>query len=192
MINQFKNCLLPIAQENQKQPDLKCAAVLLPLIFDEQSDDWQVLFTTRAKHLKHHPGQISFPGGRYETTDGDLSSTALRETREEIGIIPEHIQLLGQLPQQKTTSQFNITPFVAVIDSNYQIIIDKNEVEEVFTAPLSFVTNVSNQQKVTEKINGIEYSFYVIQFNHYKIWGATARILVNLTRRLNSSNSTTA
>lgn len=184
----FKKILLPIDQTNQKQLDFKCAAVLLPLVFDTSSNEWQVLFTVRAKHLKNHPGQISFPGGRYETTDADLSITAIRETEEEIGVKPQHIQLLGQLPQQKTTSQYNITPYVAVIDSNYQITIDNNEVEEVFTAPLAYVTDIKNQQKVTEKINGTEYSFYLIQFNHYKIWGATARILVNLTRRLNTSN----
>ena len=180
--------LLPVDEPNKRQVDLKCAAVLLPLVIDQQSNQWHIILTRRAQHLKHHPGQISFPGGRYEADDLDLSTTAKRETFEEIGISTQHIQLIGQLPQQKTTSQYNITPFVGIIDPAYQIEIDQNEVAEAFTVPFEFVTDEKHQKKVTETINDIEYNFYVIEYKQYYIWGATARILVNLTRRLNNES----
>lgn len=185
MIDLIKQCLLPLNEPSKIQDDLRCAAVLVPLIFDKDSQQWHVLFTVRAEHLKHHPGQISFPGGSFEIEDKDLSYTALRETNEEIGIDPAHVQLLGLLPQQKTTSQYYIRPFVGLVAPEHQITIDANEVAEVFTAPLSLLTDSSNQQKVIEEINGTEYSFYVIRYKNYNIWGATARILVNLSRRLN-------
>jgi len=187
MIERLSYKLLPLDEPSEKKIALKCAAVLLPLVIDKQTNQWHILFTRRAAHLKHHPGQISFPGGRFETQDFNLSTTAIRETHEETGIEPKLIQLLGRLPQQQTTSQYNITPFVGTIDSHYQLKIDHNEVAEVFTVPFEFVTNLSQQKKVTKTISGVEYSFYVIQYKHYNIWGTTASILVNLSRRLGSN-----
>jgi 8-oxo-dGTP pyrophosphatase MutT (NUDIX family) len=184
MIKLLQQKLLTIDAPHRKQADHQCAAVLLPLIMQQDTNQWDIILTRRAKHLKHHPGQISFPGGKYEIDDVDLSITAVRETYEEIGITPDKIELIGQLPQQRTTSQYNITPFVGIVSSDYQFRIDPNEVAEVFTVPLSFVLEQENQKKVTETINDIEYTFYVIEYQHYNIWGATAKILVNLSRRL--------
>jgi len=184
MIKSIQQQLLPVDQPSQKRVDFRCAAVLVPLVKDEQDGEWQVIFTRRAEHLKHHPGQISFPGGGFENNDRNLSHTAIRETSEEIGINPEHIHLIGRLPQQRTISQYNVTPFVGTIAPEHQISLDTNEVAEVFRAPLAFVTAPTNQQRVTENIQGKDFSFYVIRYKQYNIWGATARILVNLTRRL--------
>lgn len=184
MIEKIKQRLIPLNKTTPAQTRLKCAAVLLPLYQQPQNNQWQVMLTRRADHLKHHPGQISFPGGRYETSDLNLRTTALRETEEEVGIEAGKIELIGQLPQQQTTSQYNITPFVGIVDNSYQLKVDNNEVAEVFSVPLEFVIDQANQKRVTEKINDIAYTFYVIQYKHYNIWGATAKILVNLTRRL--------
>ncbi|WP_196138318.1 CoA pyrophosphatase [Aliikangiella sp. G2MR2-5] len=184
MIDTIKQHLIPLDEQPDIKDSLKCAAVLLPLVFNRQDDLWEVILTRRAEHLKHHPGQISFPGGGYEDKDDSLSETATRETYEEIGIPDNKIQLIGRLPQQQTVSQYNVTPYVGIVDSDYKLTIDRNEVEEVFTAPLTFVTDQTNQEKVTETINGHQYSFYVIRYKHYNIWGATARILVNFTRRI--------
>ena len=183
IIEHIQNNILPLEEPSQKHLDLKCAAVLIPLVVSNNKDV-QVIFTKRAEHLKHHPGQISFPGGGYELADDHLSETALRETHEEIGISREKIQLIGRLPQQQTISQYNVTPFVGVVSSDYQLNIDQNEVAEVFTAPLEFVTDQTNQLKKTDTFNGQQVDYYVIQYKHYNIWGATARILVNLTRRI--------
>jgi 8-oxo-dGTP pyrophosphatase MutT (NUDIX family) len=187
MIKSFRQSLLPLDVHNKQQLELKCAAVLLPLVLQQESNQWEIILTRRAQHLKHHPGQISFPGGKFEITDINLSITAVRETYEEIGITPDKIELIGQLPQQKTTSQFNITPFVGIVKPEHHLKIDPNEVAEIFTVPLKYVLNKENQKKVTETINDIEYSYYTIQYQQYNIWGATARILVNLSRRLESN-----
>lgn len=185
MIEHIAKQLLPVDHTPLTQEQFRCAAVLLPIVTHPDSQDWEVIFTRRAEHLKHHPGQISFPGGGFEINDPDLSFTALRETQEEIGIPTNQIELIGQLPQQQTVSQYNVTPFVGVVSPNYPINVDTNEVAEVFTAPFSYVTDQTNQKKVRETINGKEYEFYVIQYKHYNIWGATARILVNFSRRIN-------
>lgn len=184
MIDSIRQSLIPLNNDSTKSSNLRCAAVLIPLFFNKENK-LEVIFTRRAEHLKHHPGQISFPGGGFEKNDNDLSKTAIRETYEEIGIQAEKIELIGRLPQQETISQYNITPFVGVVDSNYQLAIDSNEVAEVFTVPFDFVTDLTNHKKQTESFNGKQFSFYVIQYKHYNIWGATARILVNFSRRLN-------
>lgn len=184
MIKQIRDSLLPLNESSSKRSNLRCAAVLMPLVYNSRNE-LEVIFTRRADHLKHHPGQISFPGGGFEQGDSYLGATAVRETYEEIGISPNKIELIGRLPQQETISQYNITPFVGIIKNDYQLSIDENEVAEVFTVPFDFVTDLTNQKKQTESFDGQQYSFYVIQYKHYNIWGATARILVNFSRRLN-------
>ncbi|MGX5173736.1 CoA pyrophosphatase [Aliikangiella sp. IMCC44653] len=180
----IRDSLISIDEPYQPQPELRCAGVLVAFV-ESKDRNWQILLTTRASHLKHHPGQISFPGGSYETHDGSLAQTAIRETQEEIGISPQHIQLLGRLPEQQTISKYNITPYVAQIDSNYRIKVDKNEVDEVFTVPLAFLSDLSHYKTVARTYQGKNYHYYVIQYKHYNIWGATAKILHNLVSRIN-------
>ncbi|WP_444994279.1 CoA pyrophosphatase [Aliikangiella sp. IMCC44359] len=187
-LTELQNQLLPLTEPAKLQVALKSAAVLMPLV-KQPNNEWQVILTRRAEHLKHHPGQISFPGGRYENSDPNLSYTALRETHEEIGIHPDKVKLIGRLPQQHTVSQYEITPYVGVIDADYRAIADPNEVEEIFTVPLSFLTNESNQQLVKKNANDKQYNYYVIRYKHYNIWGATAKILVNFARRTKSLTS---
>jgi len=162
------------------------ASVLIPLVRNKKNGHWDIILTRRAKHLKHHPGEISFPGGRFETSDLDLQTTAIRETQEEIGIQKDQINIIGRLPQQNTISQYRVTPYVGIIDQNYKINIDRNEVDEVFLIPLVFALNRANQEKVTQINNKQSYSYYVIKYNKYNIWGATARMLVNLSHRLST------
>jgi len=183
MIERIRESIISLDQPSEKKADLKCAAVLIPLVHNSDNQ-WDVIFTRRAQHLKHHPGQISFPGGGYELQDNDLAATAIRETEEEIGITPQEIELVGRLPQQQTISQYNVTPFVGIVAPNYDLTIDHNEVAEVFTAPLDYVTDQTNLLKKTDTFNGQQIDYYVIQYKHYNIWGATARILVNLSRRI--------
>ncbi|TQV77064.1 CoA pyrophosphatase [Aliikangiella marina] len=183
MIDLLRDSIIPLDEPAKRRPDLRCAAVLMPIV-DDPVSGWQVILTRRAEHLKHHPGQISFPGGGFEANDKSLAVTAVRETHEEIGIGDEHIELIGRLPQQETISQYFVTPFVGLVDQGYQLSIDQNEVAEVFKVPLAFVTDQTNQIKKTATFNGKPVDYYVIQYEQYTIWGATARILVNLTRRM--------
>ncbi len=184
LVQQIKNCLLPIHLPGEQLERLKSAAVLVPVV-KTHNDDWQIIFTRRAEHLRHHPGQISFPGGSYEQSDIDLCYTAVRETQEETGIDNNQIQLLGRLPQQQTISRFFITPYVGLIDPAYETAIDTNEVAEIFTVPFSFLADVANHQQITKVINGTRYNYYVVQYKDYNIWGATANILVNFIQQLN-------
>ena len=111
------------------------AAVLIPLIL--QPDGLQLLLTRRSPHLRHHPGQISFPGGRRDPLDTSLQHTALRETHEELGIAPSMVQLLGQLPVHATHSQFLITPYLGVLRQMPALQPAAGEVAEAFTLPLA-------------------------------------------------------
>jgi 8-oxo-dGTP pyrophosphatase MutT (NUDIX family) len=163
------------------------AGVLIPLVQPTPQTDWQVILTRRAEHLKNHPGEISFPGGRYETNDVRLENTAIRETHEEIGIDRQHIELIGKLPTQATTSQYHVTPFVAVVEPNYRLIVDASEVAEAFTVPLKFILDRNNHQIIDRKINGQTFSYYQIEYNHYNIWGATAQMIVRLSDRLSKT-----
>lgn len=187
LIQQLKRHLLPINTPSDQLASLKPAAVLVPLVLQSissSSNQWAVIFTQRADHLKHHPGQISFPGGRFEVNDINLCYTAIRETNEEIGINIEHIKLIGQLKQQQTISQYYITPFVGLINPTYQITIDYNEVSKVFTVPLNHLMELNNYQKIKKLINKKQYDYYVLHYKDYNIWGATANILMNFARHL--------
>jgi 8-oxo-dGTP pyrophosphatase MutT (NUDIX family) len=173
-----------LASGKNPNQEFRQAGVLLPLVRNENKDHWNVILTKRALHLKHHPGEISFPGGQFEQQDKNLETTAKRETEEEIGIASRYIQTIGRLPRQNTISLYQVSPFVGIIDPDYQLTIDENEVAEAFLVPLSFVIDSSNHQKVNRNINNQSVSYHLIQYNDYKIWGVTARMLVNLSRML--------
>lgn len=117
----------------------KDAAVLVALI--ERADGLHVVLTRRAKHLKHHPGQISFPGGRAEATDADLIDTARREMFEEVGIHCRREDVIGCLPSLPTISGFNVTPVIAVISSTDDVNLDRGEVDSMFEYPLAHLLN---------------------------------------------------
>jgi len=171
---------------------MRPASVLIALI--KQSDNkWHVIFTKRAKHLKNHAGEICFPGGKFEEKDLNLQITALRETNEEIGLVNQDLNIIGKLPSQITISQFYVTPYVAILENENrlnlsELIIDKNEVEEVFTVPLDYLIDSKNQKVVQQKIKDVSFSYHSIEYNDYIIWGATARMLVNLSKLLNKQD----
>jgi 8-oxo-dGTP pyrophosphatase MutT (NUDIX family) len=157
---------------------LKKAAVLLPLV--KRQNGMNIILTERALHLKHHPGQISFPGGKFEQSDQSLQHTALRETEEEIGILQEQVDIFGSLPNLPTVSGFVISPFLGFVDSNHSTLIDHQEVRDVFEVPLEFLLNENNfyQQHLIANKKG--YFTYCIPYKNKFIWGATAQILKNL------------
>lgn len=157
----------------------KKAAVLCPVVC---RDELTVLFTKRASHLKHHAGQISFPGGRHEDYDGSLKETALRETEEEIGLSRIHTRIVGNLQSFRTVSGYEVTPYVALIEPGFELELDANEVENVFEVPLSYLVDRNNHIAEPVHRNGIDYSIYFIPWENEFIWGATAafvRILSN-------------
>lgn len=167
---------------NLNQQGLKKAAVLLPLI--KRQNGLNLIFTERALHLRHHPGQISFPGGRYEAADHSLQQTALRETEEEIGILQSQVNLFGSLPKLPTISGFVISPFLGFVDNEHTILIDPQEVRSVFEVPLSYLLEENNYYKQYLFANKKRHFTYCIPYQNRLIWGVTAQILKNLQEHL--------
>lgn len=154
------------------------AAVLLPIVLRE--DGPTLLFTQRAAHLTAHAGQISFPGGRMEAYDASPIETALRETEEEIGLDRSHIDVIGTLPEYHTGTGFRVTPVVAIVQPPFEMHADPFEVAEIFEVPLSFLMNgMHHQRRTAEFITG-NRTFYVMPYERFFIWGATAGMLRNL------------
>ena len=153
-------------------------AVLIP-VFDRGNDPG-LLLTVRADHLKHHPGQISFPGGRLESGDEGPEAAALRETEEEIGLPAERIQIAGFLPNYLTITGYSVTPVVAFVDPEAELIADTTEVAEIFEAPLAHLMDPRNIHKRSKRFMGLKVPYYEIPWQSYNIWGATAAMLVGL------------
>ncbi len=152
------------------------SAVLIP-IFYNQGESY-ILFTLRTERVKHHKGQISFPGGVYEERDRTLVNTALRECNEELGLPAEAVELLGELDDMPTTvTNYLISPFVAAIPWPYSLKVDPGEVKEVIIVPISALLDKDCLRQETDTVDKQPITTY---FYHYKgkiIWGATARIL---------------
>ncbi len=165
---------------------LKSAAVLIALVEPEKKDDGlQVLLTKRASHLKHHPSQVSFPGGKVEQEDSSLIDTALREAFEEIGLTREAVSVAGQLPPYQTISGFQVTPIVAIVERSQAYQIDENEVAEIFQVPLQHFLTTSDHHVLTASRNGKQHNIHFLPYKHYNIWGATAVMLKDLVSHLN-------
>lgn len=157
---------------------LRPAAVLVPLV--ARDDGVTVLLTKRTDHLHHHPGQISFPGGRVESHDESAVVTALRETAEEIGLQAQHVELLGLLPDYQTGTGFNVTPVVGLIEPPFVLTLDEFEVAEAFEVPLSFLMDRRNQRQHSIVFEGRRRQYFAMPYEGYYIWGATAGMLVML------------
>ncbi|NVJ67185.1 MAG: CoA pyrophosphatase [Gammaproteobacteria bacterium] len=181
-LEQIQQALEQADHVKPKVSQLQPSAVLVPIV--ERAAGLQLILTQRSEHLKHHPGQISFPGGRMDDTDKSLIHTALRETEEEIGIPESKIEVLGKLGLQPTVSQFMIQPIVGLVESSYDFIINHDEVDEAFEVPLDFVFDPSNQQKSYREFNGIRYPIYAMPYQGRNIWGATAQIIVSFSKLL--------
>jgi 8-oxo-dGTP pyrophosphatase MutT (NUDIX family) len=159
------------------------AAVLVPLV--QRDDGLTVLLTQRTAHLANHGGQISFPGGRIEPTDTDSTAAALRETQEEIGLMPDCIDVLGRLDDYVTGTGFQVVPVVGLIQPPFTLIPDSFEVEDIFEVPLAFILDPANHQRHSRMApTGETRFFYAIPFGERYIWGATAAMLVNLYEAL--------
>ena len=158
------------------------AAVLVPLI--ERPAGLQVLLTQRASHLKNHPGQISFPGGRIEPADAGPWEAALREAQEEIGLEPQYVTRAGFLQDHLVISGFRVTPAVGFVRPGFNLRLDETEVENVFEVPLEFVLDVRNHLPRDRKVAGHTVITHEIPYQGRPIWGATASMLITFARLL--------
>ena len=160
--------------------EVRPAAVLVPLYLD--GGEWHVLFTQRTQLVETHKGQVSFPGGRVEPEDASRVITALRETEEEIGLRREDVSVLGQLDELLTVTQYHITPIVGVFPWPYSFVLSTAELSEVFGAPLAWLADPANLELREREplVPGRKIPVYYFHYRGYTIWGATARILLNL------------
>jgi 8-oxo-dGTP pyrophosphatase MutT (NUDIX family) len=158
------------------------AAVLFPIVLRPAAPT--VLLTRRTDHLKDHPGQISFPGGRVEPDDVSPAHTALREAEEEIGLVPAHVEIAGYLPEYLTSTGFRVTPVVAVVTPPFSLRLDPFEVAEAFEVPLDFLLDPANHRRHALHYRGRLRHFHAMPWGEYFIWGATAGMIVSLSRAL--------
>lgn len=158
------------------------AAVLAGLV--PRASGTHVLLTLRTDGLRHHGGQVSFPGGRIETSDANAVAAAIRESREEIALEPSLIEPLGFLDPLTTISGFRVLPVVAVIDPDYVAKPDPGEVADVFEVPLEYLMARENLRRVELDYRGRPRSVLEYDWPGQRIWGATAAILYNLREKL--------
>jgi 8-oxo-dGTP pyrophosphatase MutT (NUDIX family) len=161
------------------------AAVLLPIVARE--DQLTMLFTQRASHLRHHAGQVSFPGGKQETYDKNLLATALRETYEEIGLAVDNIEVIGSLPMFRTVSKFEVVPFVSIVKPPFELILDPNEVAEVFEVPLVYLLDQQNHLIHWIARKNYTHPIYFIPWEGKNIWGATASFIRHLSNHISNN-----
>lgn len=161
------------------------ASVLVCLFRDNPSDELHILLTRRSSELKHHAGQISFPGGKLEQQDINLRHTAYREANEEVGLNINKLELISQLPKFYTMTGFSITPVISYFTDELkpnELNFDSGEVAEVFSLPLKQIINLQNFKQRVVCINEQSITYYTLKYRNYEIWGATANILYEVGR----------
>lgn len=161
---------------------LRKAAVLVPLM--EVDGQLQILLTRRALHLRAHPGQYSFPGGKVDDADNSMIETALREADEEIGLSANNVTVIGNFPPHATFTGFEVTPIVGIIKQPFDIILDPGEVSETFWVPLQYFFNASNRYTFSFMRNGNDFDVHYMPYKGKFIWGVTAAIIDLLCRHI--------
>lgn len=164
------------------QDELTPAGVLVPII--ERAHGLTLLLTQRSAALKHHAGQVSFPGGRMEASDADIEATALRETHEEVGIAPDAVAVAGFIDPMPTITGYAVTPVIGVLTGPIETRVDPAEVEYAFEVPLSHLMDRRNEVTVERTLFGKTLPMVEFHWEGERIWGATAHMIVSLRKIL--------
>ena len=189
-LDQIRQCLQSETEQTHDVPylwsDTECkqAGVLIPFI--RKHDQWHILYIRRATIAgDHHSGQVAFAGGKYEQQDADLQATALREAHEEVGIQPQHVEVLGALNHHYSITQFKITPVVGYLDWPYPLQLDQTEVARAFSIPLQWLADPLNHRIEQKQLNDRDIPVvYFDEFENELLWGATARMTLSLVGSL--------
>jgi len=184
LLERIGRALAEYAPRHVDDPTATPAAVLI-LVY-ERDGEAHMLFTKRTDQVEHHKGQISFPGGASDEEDDCLMTTALRETYEEIGVRPEHVDILGQLDEMVTISDFRVTPFVGILAfaQEYPFVVNEQEVAQVVQVPLAYLLDEGNMELELRQHEGREVLVPAFSYDGHRIWGATARMLHQLIELL--------
>lgn len=157
------------------------AAVLVPIVDRPQPG---VLLTVRTDRMRRHAGQVAFPGGRVDPGDADVIAAALREAEEEIGLSRSQVEIVGTADPYRTITGFDVTPVLGVVPPDLPLAPHEHEVAAIFEAPLDFLLDAGNHVFRTVEWQGATRSYYEILWEDRRVWGATAAMIVNLSRRL--------
>ena len=143
-----------------------------------------VILTQRTETLRRHAGQVAFPGGRIDPGDAGPVGAALREAQEEIALPPDTVEVVGITDSYRTVTNYVVTPVIGVVPPDLRLTPSEAEVASVFEVPLAFLLDAANQHERVAEYQGRERRYYEILWQDRRIWGATAAMLVNLSRRL--------
>lgn len=188
-LQRVRDCLSPhpgkhdaVIEDGAGDEVLTPAAVLFPIVLHAAQPT--VLLTQRTAHLRDHAGQISFPGGRIEPHDAGPMHAALREAEEEIGLAPQHVEVVGYLPDYSTSTGFRVTPVVAFVTPPFELRLDPFEVADAFEVPLAFLLDPANHQEHEIHWRGRLRRYHAMPYGERFIWGATAGMILSLWQRL--------
>jgi len=168
---------------------LRKASVLIPITRHKPGKNSEIVLTVRSENLNSHPGQISLPGGSEEAIDSDVVATALRESEEEIGLAQSDVEVIGRLGDLALPSGFQITPIVGLIEPDLEYIPCSIEVAEIFHAPLSLLMNLNSYKPTSMTYDNQSRKVLELQFERFRIWGATAAILYHLAQVVENSKT---
>jgi 8-oxo-dGTP pyrophosphatase MutT (NUDIX family) len=171
----------PVLRAIAEVRPIRPAAVLVPVV--ERAEP-MVLLTQRTAHVPDHPGQISFPGGKIDPIDDSPLAAAVREAEEEIGLDRRHVEPIGYLDLYMTTLGYRIVPAVARVAPDFELTLNRLEVDDAFEVPLAFLMEPANHQRHSREWQGMARTYYAIPFGQRYIWGVTAGILRNLYDRI--------
>lgn len=175
---------LEVYDSVKDENSLRKASVLLAVTRHTKNNKSHVVLTVRSANLKSHPGQISLPGGTQEEKDIDPIATALRESQEEIGLKADQVEIIGSLGVLALPSGFLVKPIVGLIDPDLNYIPQPEEVADIFHIPLDLVLDVSAYKKSQVEFKGVSRTILELQFEDYRVWGATAAILYHLATEI--------
>ncbi len=171
----------------ERSAPLRKASVLIPITRHKPGRASEIVLTVRSENLNSHPGQVSLPGGTEEDIDADAVATALRESEEEIGLTKDKVEVIGRLGDMALPSGFQITPIVGLIEPDLEFIPCPIEVAEIFHVPLSLIMNSEAYNATSMTYDKQSRRILELQYEQFRIWGATATILHNLAQAIADS-----